>query len=52
MNESLAKLAVRLVETQAELEETQKQCNGLVKIILALKSGEITLDKVDIKGNF
>lgn len=50
MTESMAKLAVKCVTLQGEKDDLQKQCNALIKIILALKSGEITIDKVEIKG--
>lgn len=46
----MAKLAVKCVTLQGEKDDLQKQCNALIKIILALKSGEITIDKVEIKG--
>ena len=52
MSKSMAELAVKLVEVTEERDVFQKQCNGLIKIILALKKGVITADDVDIKGDF
>lgn len=50
VGESMAMLAVKYAVLLEKYEASEKRGNALLKVVLAIKSGDLTPEQIEIKG--